>query len=65
MKTPDIHFHHDSLEGIYGIELEEGDMLELGDYYDAPGGEWEIAPAYGIRIGRGISAKFIRASVPE
>lgn len=65
MKPPDIHFHHDSLEGIYGALLEEGDLLEPGDCYDAPGGEWEVFPTHGICIGQGVSAQWVRPGMPD
>jgi hypothetical protein len=66
MKPADLHIHpRNESMGVYGYELEVGDVLEDTDLYDSSMGCWEPAPVPGLPIGEGNDAIWIRPTVPR
>lgn len=61
---PKIHMNcHANMSypaGVYGHELEPGDVLETSDVYNSTSGAWESCPCPGLKIQDGAGATWVR-----
>ena len=46
--------------GVFGRQLEAGDVLQEGDVYDSTNGSWELCPVPGLKLGEGFAATWVR-----
>lgn len=46
--------------GVFGRQLEEGDVLQATDVYDSTSGAWEPCPVPGLKLGEGIATTWVR-----
>jgi len=59
-KIPKWHKTRNCSRPLWGHRLEEGDVLEEGDFHESTGGDWQRCPCPGLTLQEGNEAVWVR-----